>query len=99
MKNISRNISQEKKENTRGIEPSALAEYKIFQHIERNSYFVGEFQVFTMPLEKSGYSVAAGELGQMIFVSSKLPKAERSKVVSELIQKRKSKEEVNNNEK
>ncbi len=63
-----------------------------FNHINRNSYFVGEFQVFTVPLEKDGYSVADGKYGQMIFVSSKLPKAERAIVVKELIQKRQAKQ-------
>lgn len=66
---------------------------KVFEARLRQSYFVGQFRVVTVPLEKRGYSVNDGE-DKFIFVSSKLPKAERTEVVKWLIQKRSKNEEA-----
>ncbi len=86
-------ISKEFKEKF--IENIQSKAFKNHQFIMKNSYFVGEFEVFTVPLEKDGYSVKDEKLGQMIFVCSKLPKAERANVIRELIQKRRAKEAEN----
>lgn len=74
-----------------------MAQFENFRWITNNSYFVGEFTIYTVPLVKNGYSVRDKEFGQMIFVSSKLPKAERANVVKGLIAKRRAKQaEVEN---
>jgi hypothetical protein len=60
---------------------------QIFETLMKQSYFVGEFQVITVPLKEPGYSVIHGE-DKLIFVSSKLSRAERAEVVNWLIKKR-----------
>jgi hypothetical protein len=59
--------------------------FKIWETRNRQSYFVGGFQVVTIPLENIGYRAFA-EGDNLIFVNSKLPKAERKRIVRYFIQ-------------
>ncbi len=61
--------------------------FKIWETRNRQSYFVSGFQVVTVPLDKIGYR-AVTESDKLIFVNSKLPKAERSKIIRHLIQQK-----------
>jgi hypothetical protein len=60
---------------------------QIFETLMKQSYFVGNFQVITLPIKRRGYSVNEGR-DKLIFVSSKLSRAERAEVVNWLIKKR-----------
>ncbi len=62
--------------------------FKIWEMLSRQSYFVGNVQVITAPLKNIGYRAAA-DGDSFIFVNSKLPKAERTKIVRHFIQHRK----------
>jgi hypothetical protein len=62
--------------------------FKIWETRERHSYFVGGFQVITMPLNNVGYR-AFDENDNFIFVNSKLPKATRTKIIQRFIQQKK----------
>jgi hypothetical protein len=61
--------------------------FKIWETLNRQSYFVGDVQVVTAPLENIGYRAFA-EGGDLIFVNSKLPKAERKRIVRHFIQQK-----------
>ncbi len=61
--------------------------FKIWETRNRQSYFVSGFQIVTAPLDKIGYR-AVTESDNLIFVNSKLPKAERSKIIRHLIQQK-----------
>jgi len=62
---------------------------QIFETLLKQSYFVGNFRVITLPIKRRGYSVNEGR-DKLIFVSSKLPKAERKEVINYLIKKRRN---------
>jgi hypothetical protein len=62
--------------------------FKIWETLSRQSYFVGGVQVVTAPLDNIGYRAAA-DGDNFIFVNSKLPKAERTKIIRHFIQQRK----------
>ncbi len=64
--------------------------FKIWETLSRQSYFVGNVQVITVPLKNIGYRAAADD-DNFIFVNSKLPKAERTKIIRHFIQQRKQK--------
>jgi len=61
--------------------------FKVWETLNRQSYFVGGFQVVTVPLDKIGYR-AFTEGDNLIFVNSKLPKAERKRIVRHFIQQK-----------
>ncbi len=61
--------------------------FKIWETRNRQSYFVSGFQVVTAPLENIGYR-AITESDNLIFVNSKLPKAERKRIVRHFIQQK-----------
>jgi hypothetical protein len=61
--------------------------FKILETRNRQSYFVSGFQVVTAPLENIGYRVIT-ESDNLIFVNSKLPKAERKRIVRHFIQQK-----------
>ncbi len=62
--------------------------FKIWETLNRQSYFVDGVQVVTAPLENIGYRAFA-EGDNLIFVNSKLPKAERKRIVRHFIQQKK----------
>ena len=62
--------------------------FKIWETRVRQSYFVDGFEVATVPLEEIGYR-AITESDKLIFVNSKLPKAERTKIIRHFIQQHK----------
>lgn len=62
--------------------------FKVWETIARQSYFIGNTQVITAPLDNVGY--LASESGDdYIFVNSKLPKATRSKIIRHFLRQRK----------
>ncbi len=61
--------------------------FKIWETRNRQSYFVSGFQIVTVPLDKIGYRAFA-EGDNLIFVNSKLPKAERKRIVKHFIRQR-----------
>jgi hypothetical protein len=61
--------------------------FKIWETISRQSYFVDGVQVVTAPLENIGYR-ACTEGDNLIFVNSKLPKAERKRIVKHFIRQK-----------
>jgi hypothetical protein len=61
--------------------------FKIWETRNRQSYFVSGFQIVTVPLDKIGYRAFA-EGDNLIFVNSKLPKAERTKTIRHFIQQK-----------
>lgn len=59
-----------------------------FQNINSQSVFKNGVQIVTMPLSKDAGGVRIREgANQYIFVNSKRPKAERSRIIRDLMQK------------
>jgi len=61
--------------------------FKIWETRNRQSYFVSGFKIVTVPFDKIGYR-AVTESDNLIFVNSKLPKAERKRFVRHFIQQK-----------
>ncbi len=70
------------------VENTLFNKYFYTVLLAEREYFVDGFEVATVPLEEIGYR-AITESDKLIFVNSKLPKAERTKIIRHFIQQHK----------